>query len=93
LGYAYAKCGHREQALTELTRLGAEAKRGRYVSHYSLAMIRAGLGDVNGAFTELDSAYTERTWAMFTLRVDPMFDDLRADPRFARLLRRMGLVS
>ena len=93
LGYAYARCGRRAQALAELDRLGAVAREGRYVSHYALAMIHAGLGDNERALAELDSAYVERAWAMFTLRVDPAFDGLRADPRFGRLLKKVGLVS
>jgi hypothetical protein len=56
-------------------------------------MIRVGLGEPDRAFAELDSAYAERAWPMFTLRVDPAFDGLRADPRFARLLKKVGLTS
>ena len=63
------------------------------MSHYSLAIIHAALGDSEQAFAQLDSAYAEGTWAMFTLRVEPAFDALRADPRFARLLKKVGLVS
>ena len=93
LGYTYARCGRRAQALAELDRLGAVAREGRYVSHYAFAMIHAGLGDNERALAELDSAYVERAWGMFTLRVDPAFDGLRADPRFGRLLKKVGLVS
>jgi len=93
LGYTYARCGRRAQALAELDRLGAEARQGRFVSHLALAMIHAGLGDNERALAELDSAYVERAWGMFTLRVDPAFDGLRADPRFSRLLKKVGLVS
>jgi len=90
-GYTYAKCGRRAQALAELDRLGAEARQGRFVSHLALAMIHAGLGDNDRTLAELDSAYVERAWGMFTLRVDPTFDGLRADPRFGRLLKKVGL--
>jgi TolB-like protein/tRNA A-37 threonylcarbamoyl transferase component Bud32/Tfp pilus assembly protein PilF len=93
LGYTYARCGRRAQALAELARLRAEARKGRYVSHYALAMIHAGLADNEEALAELDSAYVERAWPMFTLRVDPTFDSLRPDPRFVRLLKKVGLVS
>jgi hypothetical protein len=62
------------------------------VSHYSLAIIHAALGDTERAFTQLDSAYVEGAWAMFTLRVEPAFDALRADPRFRRLVKKVGLV-
>ena len=56
-------------------------------------VIHVGLGDNERALAELDSAYVERAWGMFTLRVDPTFDSLRADPRFGRLLKKVGLVS
>ena len=92
-GWINARCGHPAQALAELNRFRAEAREGRYVSHYSLAIIHAALGDSEQAFAQLDSAYAEGTWAMFTLRVEPAFDALRADPRFARLLKKVGLVS
>ena len=93
LGYAYARCGRRAQAVAELARLVAEAREGQYVTHFAPAMILAGLSERDRAFAELDSAYAERSWAMFTLRVDPAFDSMRADPRFTRLLKKVGLVS
>jgi tetratricopeptide (TPR) repeat protein len=92
-GWISARCGHRPEALAELNHFQAEAGDGRYVSHYALAVIHAGLGDRDRAFAELDSAYAERTWAMFTITVDPAFDGLRADPRFTRLIKMVGLVS
>jgi len=92
-GWIYARCGHRVEALAELNHFKAEAREGRYVSHFSLAMIHVGLGDSEQAFAELDSAYAERSWGMFVLAVEPWFDDLRSDPRFARLLKKMDLTS
>ena len=91
-GWINARCGHPAQALAELNRLQAEARQGHYVSHYSFAMIHAGVGDTEQAFAQLDSAYAEGTCAMFTLRVEPAFDVLRADPRCGRLLKKVGLV-
>jgi len=92
-GWINARCGHPAEALAELSRFRAETRERRHVSHYSRAMIHAGLGDSERAFAQLDSAYVEGTWAMFTLGVEPAFDGLRADPRFARLLKKVGLVS
>src|SRR5438445_259177 len=91
LGWINARCGHPAQALAELNRFRAEARAGRYVSHYSLGIIHAALGESEQAFAQLDSAYVEGAWAMFTLRVEPAFDGLRADPRFGRLLQKVGL--
>jgi serine/threonine-protein kinase len=90
-GYVYAKCGRRTAALGELQRLDAEAKQGHYVTRYAFAVIHAGLGDAEKALAELENAYAEHAWAMFTLKVEPAFDGLRADPRFAILLKRLGL--
>src|SRR5437763_805353 len=65
-GWINARCGHPAQALAVLNRFRAQAREGRYVSHFSLAMIHAGLGDTEQTFAQLDSAYVEGTWAMFT---------------------------
>jgi hypothetical protein len=49
------------------------------------------LGDTDRAFAELDSAFAERVWALIVLRADPAFDGLHVDPRFERLVKRVGL--
>ena len=91
VGYLNARCGRRAQALAEIQRLQAQARTGQYVSHYAYALILAGLGNKEQAFAELEKAYEERAWAMFTLRAEPAFDGLRDDPRFGRLLAKIGL--
>jgi serine/threonine-protein kinase len=91
-GYTYAKCGRRTEALAELNRLRGEAKAGRAVSHYPLAVIEAGLGDKEQAITELQRAYTEHVWPMYLIKVDPAFADIRTDPRFIALVRKVGLA-
>ena len=92
-GFAYGRCGRRVEALEEIARLQAEANAGRYVSHFTIATIYAGLGDKDRAFAALDSAFVEHAWPMFTLSFDPLMDGLRADPRFAVLLQKVGLAS
>jgi tetratricopeptide (TPR) repeat protein len=91
-GYVYARCDRRAQAQSELARLRAQATEGKYVSHYGLAVIEAGLGNTARAFAELDSAYAERAWTMFMLRREPAFDGLRSDPRFTVLQKKVGLA-
>jgi tetratricopeptide (TPR) repeat protein len=93
LGYAYARCGRRAEALSEIRRLEGETKAGHYVSPYAFAMIHAALGDNDRAFAELDSAYAERATTMYHLKVEPAFDQMRSDPRFTRLVSRVGLAQ
>ena len=50
-----------------------------------------GLGDNNGAFDWLEQAYKEQSNILQFLKVHPYFDPIRADPRFAYLVRRVGL--
>jgi adenylate cyclase len=49
------------------------------------------LGKKDEALTWLEKAFTDRDGSMMLLKVDPVFDQLRSDPRFVSLLKRMGL--
>jgi tetratricopeptide (TPR) repeat protein len=51
----------------------------------------ASLGDKDSAFAWLEKAYQQRDAALLSLKVEPLLDPLRADPRFAALVRRVGL--
>jgi hypothetical protein len=66
---------------------------GQTISHYRilLATIYAGLGEKDEAFRLLEKGYREHSGAMPYLAVDPFWYGLRSDPRYADLLRRMGL--
>jgi TolB-like protein len=91
LGYACAVSGRNseaEQILRELEELSAR----RYVSPYFRALIYAGLGEKAQAFSWLNKAYEERNEWLVWLKVDPKLDSLRADPRFADLLHRVGFA-
>jgi hypothetical protein len=87
-GWAYAKCGHPAQALAQLDRFRMDVQQGRYVAHYPLATIYAGLGDKVRAFAQLDSTFADPSENLFVIAVDPVFDGLRSDPRFVALLNR-----
>ncbi|MFQ5864552.1 MAG: protein kinase [bacterium] len=90
LGHAYAVSGRTAEALKVLAELNERAKH-EYVSAYNLAVIYAGLGDKDQAFKWLEKACGERfSWLVF-LKVEPIFDSLRSDPRFTVLLQKMGL--
>jgi len=53
--------------------------------------IYIGLGDRDKAFEWLEKSYLERSNSLLWLGVSPLFDPLRADPRFDDMLRRVGL--
>jgi eukaryotic-like serine/threonine-protein kinase len=90
-GQVYAGCGRRQLALEELQRLEAQARAGKIVSHYGLAVIQAALGNTDRALAELDLAYDDRAWSMFIIKWDPAFDSLRTDSRFIHIAQRVGL--
>ena len=73
--------------LAELERLRAEG----YASALDIATVLAALGEPDRAFERLDQAATERAFHIIYLKVWPEFDALRADPRYAALVRRVGL--
>jgi len=52
-----------------------------------------GIGDKEQAFMWLERAYLQHANMMTTLKVDPVYDPLRGDPRFQDLLRRVGLTQ
>jgi tetratricopeptide (TPR) repeat protein len=88
LGYTYAVAGRKAEARKVLDRLTELSKR-EYVPAIFVADVHVGLGEKDKAFEWLEKGFEERS-LMFT-KVDPMFDPLRSDPRFADLLRRMNL--
>jgi len=90
LGYAYGRSGDKGRASQLISQL-REISLQRYVSSYDLALIYVGLGENDKALESLEAAYEERSSWMIFIQVTPEFDGLRTDPRFMRLLRRMGL--
>jgi len=90
LGHLYAVSGQRGEAQKLLNQLQEESKE-KYVSPYNIAMIYEGLGDKEHAFAFLEKAVTDRDSNIAQIKVEPIFDGLHSDPRFADLLRRIGL--
>jgi TolB-like protein/tRNA A-37 threonylcarbamoyl transferase component Bud32/Tfp pilus assembly protein PilF len=91
LGGIYAAANKGAAARRVLEQLKEEAKQ-RYVCPYEVAVIHLHLGDKDQALKWLQKAYAEHESCMAWLKVDPRFDPLRSDPRFADLLRRIGLL-
>jgi serine/threonine-protein kinase len=89
LGYVYALAGRRAEAEALLAELGESAAR-RYVPSYYFAVIHLGLGETDQFFTHLGRAFEERSGFLAFLKVEPLFDPVRADPRFAELEGRIG---
>jgi eukaryotic-like serine/threonine-protein kinase len=90
LGHVYAVSGKKTEArktLAELQRLSEHS----YVPATDVALVYAGLGEKDKAFAWLDKAYEEHSFSLSNLKVEPRFDPLRSDPRYADLLRRIGL--
>ncbi len=89
LGYSLAKSGKPAEArvvLEDLLRLSTE----RYVSPYNIALIYNGLDERDKTLTWLERGYKERDPKLVFLRVEPKWNNLRTDPRFQDLLRRVG---
>jgi hypothetical protein len=62
-----------------------------YVSPYLIAQLYADLGDKEHAFEWLNTAYHERDGFLSGLPTDFLFDSLHSDPRYAELVRKIGL--
>jgi serine/threonine protein kinase/Flp pilus assembly protein TadD len=92
IGHVYAVSGRAAEArgvLTELNRLNEK----RYVQSYGVAVIHAGLGEIDEAFELLEKGLERRDKSMSLIRHDPRLDALRSDARFQNLLERMGLEA
>lgn len=90
LAHAYAVIGKRAEAQKILRDLQQKSKTA-YVSPYFLATIYAGLGEKDKAFEFLEKAYRERSLEIsWHLKADLRVDSLRSDPRFQKLLQRIG---
>jgi len=91
LGQVAALRGRTREARGILDELYS-AGREHYISPVAYVMLHVSLGDIDSAFEWLERAYADRRGWLAYLRVEPMLDPLRADPRFARLLGRMRLA-
>ncbi len=81
--------GKTGEARKTLERL-KERSRHEYVDPLGVAQIYTGLGDKDAAFEWLQRAYENHSPSLIWVKVDPIYDSLRSDPRFQDLLRRMN---
>jgi eukaryotic-like serine/threonine-protein kinase len=90
IGWIYAVSGRRADAL-KIAQQFKDLASHAYVDFYQVAEIYAALGDKDEAFRLLEKAYEEHSSNIPFLAVDPFWDGIRSDPRYADLLRRIGL--
>lgn len=88
--YMYSKTGHSARAASELHRL-AKQTQDDHLDPAPLATAYAVVGDKQHAFFWMEKAYQQRSTALSTLKVNPLYDSLRDDPRFRDLLHRVKL--
>ncbi|HEY0658571.1 MAG TPA: tetratricopeptide repeat protein, partial [Pyrinomonadaceae bacterium] len=89
LGAAYAVSGERAKAEEILQKLKDKSRN--EIAPRSLAILYAALGMRDEAFAQLEKAFAEHSSNLPFIAVEPIYDNLRDDPRFADLLRRMNL--
>jgi tetratricopeptide (TPR) repeat protein len=89
-GLWLAKSGKRDEAVKLLSELKQEATRG-YVQSYTFALIYIGLGDKAEALNWLEKHMSDRSETANQYAVAPELDDLRSEPRFKEMLKRMSL--
>jgi len=93
LGHAYAVVGNRVEAEKIVRELEQKVMKAQ-ASPYLPATIYAGLGNKDRAFELLEEAYRDKSLDVaWILKPDPRTDNLRGDPRFQDLLRRVGLTN
>lgn len=90
LGHVYGLSGKKTAAKSMLDRLNAIAAD-QYIAPLYFALIYLGLGEINRTMDWIEKAYQERSGYLVYLKIDPIVDPLRANPRFQALLKKMKL--
>src|SRR5207244_4931138 len=90
LAHVLALSGRRREAETIVAELEARARE-RYVTPVALCIAHLGLRNVDQVFHWLERAYEDRRGWLTYIKVDPIFDAVRDEPRYAAFLKRMNL--
>ncbi len=88
LSYAYAVSGNIAQAKAEFDMI---LKNYPYTGHTFIALAAIGLKDFDRALTELEKAVAEKELYLYFLKVDPIYRQLKNEPRYKALLKKMNL--
>ena len=92
LGSCYGGSGDKAQVMKLLDELNAAAQQA-YVAPISWVMLYLGMGEIDSAFEWLQKAAEARDPLLCYLKVGPIYDPIRDDPRYACLLQRIGLAK
>ena len=90
LGRGYRSAGWRG-ALRKALEIRLAQRKAGYSSPYEIATLFANLGEKDRAFKWLEAAYQEHDLGLLSLKTDFLLDPLRSDPRFAELVKKVGL--
>ena len=91
-GYVYAVQGKRDEALKVIDQLKAMSDK-IHIAAYNFAIIYSALGDKDKAMENLEKDFAAGEATFKYAAVDPFFNNLHSDPRFADLLRRAGFPT
>jgi len=89
LGACLARLNHRDEALAIVAKLSRLAEA-NYIDPHALAQVQIALGDTGSAIESVGRILEERAPFAVFLKLDPLFDPLRSDPRFGELASRLG---
>lgn len=91
LGHGYALSGRKADALKIIHELQERSQK-EFVPSFSMATIYLGLGMKEEALQHLEKSYSEGSFYMIHLKVEPILDPVRSEPRFINVLRKVGHV-
>ena len=91
-GYVYGRAGQPAQARRALEKLSLMNRRSK-IDPLAFVAPYIGLGDKDQAFAWLDKALANHSPGLTALKVDPIYDPLRGDPRFKVVLQKLGLAE
>jgi len=90
LAFTYIMMGERDKGL-KLFEDVLKRSKGEYLSPWRLAAFYFALGEDDQGFMFLNKAYEEQDFMISLIKVDPLFDGIRLDPRYKALLKKMNL--
>jgi tetratricopeptide (TPR) repeat protein len=90
VAYAMCRSGAKEQAISLMTDLRTQAATS-YVPAISLAIVELGLGNVGSALELIENAQEQRDLYSIWMAVDPLWDEIRSEPKFGSTLAKLGI--